>query len=70
MKEVPDSQTITLTIEGAAQRLAVSPTTVRRLLERGELRRVKLGRSVRVLAISVNELAERGGCEGKGVPNG
>lgn len=52
---------VAVTIGEAARRLAVSPTTVRRLLGRGELARVLVGRSVRVLARSVDELAERGG---------
>lgn len=56
---------VALTIADAAQRLAVSPMTIRRLLERGALSRVAVGRSVRVLARSVDELAERGG-----VPHG
>jgi excisionase family DNA binding protein len=50
-----------LTIPEAARRLSVSPMTVRRLMERGALARVAIGRSVRVLARSVDELAERGG---------
>lgn len=56
-----DDGRIALTIDEAGRRLGVSPSTVRRLLERGELARVTLGRAVRVLARSVDELAERGG---------
>lgn len=52
---------IALTIPDAARRLAVSPMTIRRLLTRGDLSRVAIGRSVRVLTRSVDELAERGG---------
>lgn len=52
---------VALTIADAARRLAVSPMTIRRLLERGSLVRIAVGRSVRVLARSVDELAERGG---------
>lgn len=52
---------VALTIADAARRLAVSPMTIRRLLARGALSRVAVGRSVRVLARSVDELAERGG---------
>jgi excisionase family DNA binding protein len=52
---------VVLTIPDAARRLAVSPMTIRRLLDRGALARVVVGRSVRVLARSVDELAERGG---------
>lgn len=56
-----EARPVVLTIGGAARRLAVSPMTIRRLLARGELVRVAVGRSVRVLARSVDELAERGG---------
>lgn len=52
---------VAITIAEAARRLAVSPMTIRRLLERGELFRVTVGRSVRVLTRSVDELAEKGG---------
>jgi len=52
---------VALTIRSAARLLAVSPMTIRRLLDRGALIRVKIGRSVRVLARSVHELAESGG---------
>jgi excisionase family DNA binding protein len=45
----------------AARRLDVSVPTVRRLLAKGELSRVQIGRAVRVLSRSVDELAERGG---------
>jgi excisionase family DNA binding protein len=56
-----EASLVALTIAEAARRLAVSPMTIRRLLVRGALSRVAVGRSVRVLARSVNELAERGG---------
>jgi len=52
---------LAVTIADAARWLAVSPMTIRRLLERGALSRVSVGRSVRVLARSVDEFAERGG---------
>lgn len=52
---------VALTIPEAARRLAVSPMTIRRLLAGGSLTRIAVGRSVRVLARSVDELAERGG---------
>jgi len=58
-----ESPPVALTIAEAARRLAVSPMTIRRLLARGALSRVVVGRSVRVLARSVDELAERGGVE-------
>lgn len=54
-------QPAALTIPEAARRLAVSPMTIRRLLARGELGRIAVGRAVRVLARTVDELAERGG---------
>lgn len=57
----PDTRPVALTIPEAARRLALSTMTVRRLLERGDLVRVRIGRSVRVLARSVDDLAERGG---------
>jgi excisionase family DNA binding protein len=56
-----ESPPVALTIAEAARRLAVSQMTIRRLLARGELTRIAVGRSVRVLARSVDELAERGG---------
>jgi excisionase family DNA binding protein len=52
---------VALTIAEAARRLAVSRMTIRRLLASGALARVTVGRSVRVLARTVDELAERGG---------
>lgn len=55
------SDRVALTIGDAAKRLAVSRATVRRLLVRGALVRVRLGRCVRVLAASVDQLAECGG---------
>lgn len=56
-----DSPPLALTIGETGRRLMVSPMTVRRLLDRGELVRVRVGRSVRVLAASVTALAEKGG---------
>lgn len=57
----PPIDSVALSIPHTARRLEVSASTVRRLLARGALIRVTLGRSVRVLARSVDELAERGG---------
>lgn len=48
-----------LTIVETARRLAVSTATVRRLLARGELRAVRIGRCVRITADSVAILAQR-----------
>lgn len=56
-----ESPPVALSIADAARRLSVSPTTIRRLLARRALVRITIGRSVRVLARSVDELAERGG---------
>ena len=56
-----ESPPVAMTIADAARRLAVSPMTIRRLLARGALSRIAVGRSVRVLARSVDELAEGGG---------
>lgn len=56
-----ESPPVAMTIGAAAKRLAVSQMTIRRLLARGALTRVSFGRSVRVLARSLDELAERGG---------
>lgn len=56
-----ESPPVALKIADAARLLAVSPMTIRRLLARGELSRVAVGRTVRVLARSVDEFAERGG---------
>ena len=50
-----------VSIRDAARRLAISTSTVRRLLKRGELERVRLGRSVRVLNRSIVSLVARGG---------
>ena len=61
MKDGTDSPPIALRIGAAARRLAVSPMTIRRLLASGQLKRVRVGRSVRVLAESVDDLAKRGG---------
>lgn len=60
-RDKTEAPPVALRIPDAARRLAVSPMTIRRLLDRGELARVKVGRAVRVLARSVDELAERGG---------
>lgn len=60
-RESSSNVPIAMTIAEASRALSVSPMTIRRLLERGELRRVAVGRSVRVLAQSVASFAERGG---------
>lgn len=42
-----------LTIHGAAEALAVSPQTIRRLIARGELKAYRVGGSVRIRAEDV-----------------
>lgn len=49
-----------MTTIAVAQRLAVSPATVKRLSRNGELRRVAVGGSVRFQAADVEALIERG----------
>lgn len=44
------TETLLLTLEDAAQRLAISPRSVRRLIERGELTPIRIGRAVRLSA--------------------
>lgn len=56
-----DHPPVLLTIEEAAKHLAVSQTTIRRLWESGELKRVTIGKAVRLLARSVEEFAQKGG---------
>jgi len=55
-----DLPPVALTIADAARRLSVSPMTIRRLLRRGTLYRISIGRSVRVLTRSIDEFADRG----------
>jgi excisionase family DNA binding protein len=50
---------LALTLDAAAEALSVSPRTVRRLLDAGELGRVKIGRAVRVHAGSLRAYVER-----------
>ena len=44
---------LALTLAAAARALSVSPRTVRRLLDAGELQRIRIGRAVRVTAASL-----------------
>ena len=55
---------VACTVSEAAFRLAVSKSTIWRLLQTGQLGRVAIGRAVRVSLASVDALAARGG-----VPN-
>lgn len=48
-----------LTIDEVAQRLKVSPSTVRRLIRRGGLKTVRLGRLIRVRPADLNDYIER-----------
>ncbi len=58
---IHDLPPVLFTIPEAAKRLHVSVMTARRLLARGELTRVRIGRAVRVTEASVLEFAKRGG---------
>ncbi|HYF14042.1 MAG TPA: excisionase family DNA-binding protein [Phycisphaerales bacterium] len=57
----PNVPPVALTVREAARRLSLSQSTIWRLLARGTLARVRVGRSVRVLAKSVEEFAAKGG---------
>ena len=48
-----------LTVEDVAQRLKVSPSTVRRLIRRGGLKTVRLGRLIRIRPADLNAYIER-----------
>jgi excisionase family DNA binding protein len=48
-----------LTIEQVAERLAVARRTVFRLIERGELRVVRIGRATRIAESDLSEYIER-----------
>ena len=50
---------LALTLNAAAEALSVSPRTVRRLLDAGELGRVKIGRAVRVSSASLHAYVDR-----------
>jgi excisionase family DNA binding protein len=50
-----------LTVADAAARLAVHPKTVRRMLERGDLQRIRIGRAVRVDLASLDRFIAAGG---------
>lgn len=50
---------LALTLDAAAKALSVSPRTIRRLLDAGELGRIKIGRAVRVSAASISAYVER-----------
>jgi excisionase family DNA binding protein len=52
-----------ISIRDTARRLSISTSTVRRLLKRGELERVRIGRSVRILNCSIASLVARRGAD-------
>lgn len=45
------------TIDQVAEMLNLSPTTVRRMIDRNEIRAIKIGRSVRIPKKAMDELA-------------
>jgi excisionase family DNA binding protein len=49
-----------LTVREVGEHLRISRTTVERLIERGHLKRVKVGRAVRIPAESVEALKASG----------
>jgi len=53
------STTILLTINAAAEALSVSARTVRRLLDRGDLSTIRIGRTVRVSAADMADYVAR-----------
>ena len=49
------------TVRSASLRLGVNPKTIRRLVERGELRAVRVGsRSLRVVSADIDRILEQG----------
>lgn len=53
----PVANQVLLTIEQAAQRLALGRTTVYSLIQRGELKSVRIGRAVRVRTTDLDAFA-------------
>lgn len=53
------TETLLLTLEHAAQRLSISPRTVRRLIDRGELAPIRIGRSLRLSADELRAYVDR-----------
>ncbi len=54
-----DRERLLLTLQETAKALSVAPRTVRRLIERGELPKVKVGRCVRVPADAVQAWVDK-----------
>lgn len=66
-----DDQNMTpllLTLGGAAAALSVSPRTVRRLLEAGELTPIRIGRSLRVSTADLQVYIDRRMTQGNNAP--
>lgn len=59
--ETKEARPEAVTYRETAARLRCSMMTVRRLVERGELTRIKLGRAVRVTEASIAALLSKGG---------
>lgn len=55
-----DAQPLLITIAEAARRLSVSSDTIRRMIAKGELPMVRIGRLVRIPAEAVDRLAGQG----------
>jgi excisionase family DNA binding protein len=49
-----------LTIREAAQRLTFRPCTIRKMITRGQLAPVRIGRNIRILAAEVERVATHG----------
>jgi excisionase family DNA binding protein len=54
-----------LTVREVAAELRVSGMTVRRLVERGELRAIRVGRSVRIERAELDRFLRQGGSPGR-----
>ncbi len=57
----PPKGPLAVTIPEAARLLSISPRNVIRRLGAGDLKRIKIGRSTRVLVSSIQSFIERGG---------
>ncbi len=58
-RHAPDTRALLLTIDETAEQLKVCRKTIYNLFSAGELRRVRIGRAVRVPADDVRALIER-----------
>jgi excisionase family DNA binding protein len=57
----PDVESDVDTVPGAAHRLLTSTRSIWRLIGKGELKTVRVGRSVKVTRASIAEFIEKGG---------